>query len=136
VRVETRVYFAVASDGLSPAQLADRIGLQPSAVLEKGSKRPAPPRPATNAWQLDSGLERNAPTMDHLDALLVLIAAVADKIAELCAGEPVARLEIVREFRPSEGEADLGFALDERWLHILSQTRAFVDVDEYDFTLG
>jgi hypothetical protein len=76
------------------------------------------------------------PATGHLDALLVLIAPVADKIAELCEGEPVARLEIVREFRPSEGEADLGFALDERWLHVLSQTRAFVDVHEYDLTLG
>jgi hypothetical protein len=136
VRVETRVYFAVASDGLGPAQLAERIGLQPSAVTEKGSRRPVPPRPATNAWKLDSGLDRNAPTTDHLDALLVLIAPVADKIAELCEGDPVARLEIVRAFRPSEGKADLGFALDERWLRVLSQTHAFVDVDEYDFTLG
>ncbi len=49
---------------------------------------------------------------------------------------PVARLEIVREFQPPEGKADLGFALDERRLHVLSQTYAFVDVDEYDFILG
>jgi hypothetical protein len=136
VRVETRVYFAVASDELSPAQLTDRIGMQPSAALEKGSRRPMPPMPATSAWKLDSGLDRDAPLTDHLDALLVLIALLADKISELCEGESAARLQIVREFRSSEGEVGLGFALDERWLQVLSQTRAFVDVDEYDFALG
>jgi hypothetical protein len=134
MRVETRVYFAVASDELSPGQMAEKIGLAPSSILKKASKGLAPMRPATNAWMIDSGLNQTDPLMDHLEALLTLIAPVADTIAELCKGEPIARLEIVREFRPSRGEADMGFALDERWLQVISQTGAFVDIDEYDFT--
>jgi Domain of unknown function (DUF4279) len=134
VQVESRVYFAVASDALNPGQLADKIGLAPSAVSEKAPRRGVPQTPATNSWRLDSGLDRTASVEDHLEALLVLIAPVAASIGELCKGEPVARLEIVREFRPRDGEADLGFALDERWLEVISQTGAFVDIDEYDLT--
>jgi Domain of unknown function (DUF4279) len=71
VQVETRVYFAVTSDGLSPGQLADKIGLPPSAVTEKAFKAGVPPRPTTNSWKLDSGLSRTASLEDHLEVLLV-----------------------------------------------------------------
>jgi hypothetical protein len=65
------------------------------------------------------------------------VEPLAARISGLCkAGEPVARLEIVREFRASSEEADLGFVLDAQWLQVLWQTGAMVDVDEYDLIAG
>jgi hypothetical protein len=134
MRVETRAYFAVCTDELSPDELTARIGLTPSSVMTKAAKRASPPRPATNAWQLDSGLDRHAPVWEHLEALCVLVTPVTARIAELCRGEPTASLAIVRKFFPAFGEASLGFWLDEPWLAILRQTGAGLDVDEYDYT--
>jgi hypothetical protein len=133
MRVETRAYFAVRSDELSPEELAARIGLTPSSVMTKAAKGVSPPRPPTNAWELDSGLDLHAPLWQHLEALVALVTPVVARISELCRGEPTASLNIVRRFYP-EGEADLGFWLDEPWLAILRQTGADLDVDEYDYT--
>jgi len=134
VRVETRAYFIVFSDELSPEELTARIGITPSSVKTKAAKSASPPRPVTNVWKLDSGLDRQAPTWDHLEALCALVTPVTARISELCEGEPTASLKIVREFYPAVGEARLGFWLDEPWLAILRQTGAHLDVDEYDYT--
>jgi Domain of unknown function (DUF4279) len=134
MRVNTRAYFAVYSVELSPEELTARIGLTPTSVMTKAARRANPPRPATNAWKLDSGLDSHAPVWDHLQALCALVTPVTARIAELCQGEPTASLAIVRKFLPAVGEARLGLWLDEPWLAILWQTGAGLDVDEYDYT--
>jgi hypothetical protein len=134
MKVHTRAYFAVFSDELNPDELTARLGMQPSSVTRKESKQVDPPVPKTNAWKIDSGLEKGAPVWQHLEALRALVAPVSDRIAELCQGEPAAVLQIVREFTPADEEADLGFWLDTPWLAILTQTGARLDVDEYDYT--
>ncbi len=133
MKVQTRAYFAVVSDELTPDALAVRIGRQPSSVVRKASKQLDPPVPEANAWKIDSGLERGAPLWQHLEALRELVAPVSDRIAELCQGEPTAVLQVVPEFSPADEEADLGFWLDEPWVAILGQTGARLDVDEYDY---
>lgn len=133
MKVQTRAYFSVTSDELSPHELAARIGMLPSSVMTKASKRLEPPMPTANAWQLDSGLGPAAPLWRHLEALREVVAPLSDRIAELCQGEPTAALQIVRRFSPADEEADLGFWLDELWLAILQQTGAQLDVDEYDY---
>jgi uncharacterized protein DUF4279 len=133
MKVQTRAYFSVASDELSPDELSARIGEQPSSVMTKASKRLDPPVPKTNTWEIDSGLEQDAPLWRHLDALREVVAPLSDRIAELCQGEPTAVLQVVRKFSPADEEADLGFWLDKYWLAILQQTGAQVDVDEYDY---
>jgi hypothetical protein len=135
MRVQTQVRFDVVSDVLGPEELEVRIGLPPSKVARKASKQPDPPRPAANAWKIDSGLDPGAPLWQHLEALREVVAPVSGKISELCQGEPTAFLRIVRKFFRAEDQADLGFWLDEPWLAILMQTGAQLDVDEYDFTL-
>jgi|SRR5437016_9707370 len=135
MRVQTQVYFDVASDVLSPDELEARIGMPPSSVMRKASKHLDPPRPAANAWKIESGLDPDAPLWQHLEALREVVAPVSGRICELCQGEPTAFLRIVRKFFRDEDEADLGFWLDEPWLAILRQTGAQLDVDEYDFTL-
>ena len=132
MKVQTRAYFAVISDELSPDELTVCLGTQPSSAMEKASKHLDPPVPTANAWQIDSGLDRGAPLWQHLEALHELITPVIDRIAELCKGEPSAFLRIVREFSPADEQADLGFWLDGPWLAILGQTGAQLDVDEYD----
>jgi hypothetical protein len=134
MRVETRAYFAVFSDQLTPEELTLRIGLPPSSVRTKATRRASPPIPAANAWKLDSGVDRHAPLWQHLEALCALVTPVTARIAELCRGEPNAFLTIVREFYPAEAEASVGFWLSEPWMAILSQTGADLDVDEYDYT--
>lgn len=134
MKVQTRACFSVTSDELSPHELSARIGMQPSSVMTKASKRLDPPVPTTNAWEIDSGLEPAAPLWRHLEALREVVAPLSDRIAELCQGEPTAVLQIVRKFFPADEEADLGFWLDESWLAILQQTGAQLDVDEYDYT--
>jgi hypothetical protein len=133
MKVQTRAYFAVVSDELSPDTLAVRLGMQPSSATRKASKQLDPPMPKANAWKIDSGLEQGAPLWRHLEALRELVAPVSDRIAELCREEPTAVLQVVREFSPADDEADLGFWLDEPWLAILGQTGARLDVDEYDY---
>jgi hypothetical protein len=133
MKVQTRAYFSVVSDELSPDELSVRIGMQPSSVMTKAGKRLDHPVPKTNAWEIDSGLEPGAPLWRHLEALREVVAPLSDQIAELCQGEPTAVLRIVRKFSPADEEADLGFWLDESWLAILQQTGAQLDVDEYDY---
>jgi len=135
MKVQTQAYFAVSSDVLSPDDMAGRIGMEPSSVMRKASKRLNPPAPKANAWQIDSGLDPSAPLWQHLEALRGLVAPASGKIAELCQGEPAAVLGIVRKFSLAAEEADLGFWLDEPWLAILRQTGAVLDVDEYDYTV-
>jgi hypothetical protein len=134
MRVETRVYFAVHSDLLSPEELEAQIGMAPSSVMRRAAKRVNPPRPVVNSWRADSPLSRSAPLWRHLEALYEIVAPASGRIREVCRGEPAARLQVVREFYPDGGEADLGFSLDEPWLALISQTGALVDVDEYDYT--
>lgn len=136
MKVSTRVYFAVRSDALSPEELAARIGMPPSSVTRKASAHADPPRPAVNAWKVDSPLSASAPLWQHLEALYKVIAPASGAIAEVCRGEPDACLQIVREFFPAGGEADLGFWLDESWLAVIRQTGALIDVDEYDYAAG
>jgi hypothetical protein len=134
MRVQTRVYFAVRSDVLGLEELETRIGMRPTFVTRRASKRIDPPIPSVNAWNVDSALSPSVPLWKHLEALRELIEPVSGRIAELCQGEPTACLQIVREFFPDDGEADLGFWLDEQWLAIISRTGAHLDVDEYDYT--
>jgi uncharacterized protein DUF4279 len=136
MRVETRVYFAVRSGMLSPEELEAQIGMAPSSVLRKAAVRVNPPRPAANAWRIDSPLGTSAPLWRHLEALYEAVAPATSGIREVCRGEPAACLQIVREFFPGSGEADLGFGLDEPWLALIHQTGALVDVDEYDHAAG
>ena len=109
--------------------------MQPSSVMTKASKRLDPPAPVANAWELDSGLTQDAPAWQHLEALRERITPATSRISQLCQEEPIAVLQVVRKFSPSDEQADLGFWLDEPWLAILQQTRAQLDVDEYDFTV-
>lgn len=135
MQVKTRVYFSVGSDSWSPEELEARIGMAPTSVMRKASKRVDPPVPASNAWKLDSTADPFTPLWQHLENLRGSIAPVVGKIADVCRGEPTACLQIVREFRPSDEEADLGFWIDESWLAIIGQTGASLDVDEYDYTV-
>jgi hypothetical protein len=54
MKVQTRAYFAVSSDVQSPDEMADRIGMKPSSVTRKASRRLNPPVPKENAWQIDT----------------------------------------------------------------------------------
>jgi hypothetical protein len=135
MRVQTQVYFDVVSDVLSPDELEARIGMPPSSVMRRASKRLDPPRPAANAWKIESGLGPDAPLWEHLDALREVVTPASGRISEVCRGEPTAFLRIIRKFFRAECQADLGFWLDEPWLAILRQTGAQLDVDEYDFTV-
>jgi Domain of unknown function (DUF4279) len=135
-RVSTRVCFAVHSDVLSLEELQARIGMPPSSVTRKAATHADPPRPAVNAWKIDSPLSPSAPLWQHLEALFKVIAPASATIADVCRGEPGACLQIVREFFPADGEADLGFWLDEPWLAVIRQTGALIDVDEYDYAAG
>lgn len=136
MRVETRAYFAVHSDVHSPEDLEARIGMSASSVMRKAARHVDPPRPPVNAWNIDSPLGPSAALWEHLEALHEVVAPVSSRIAEICRGEPTACLQIVRKFFPSDGEADLGFRLDEPWLAIIRQTGAHIDVDEYDYATG
>jgi hypothetical protein len=136
MRVRTRVCFAVRSTVLTPEDLQARIGMSPSSVTRKAARDVAPPRPAVNAWKIDSPLSPSAPLWQHMEALRELIAPASGKISAICQGEPAACLQIIREFFPADDEADLGFWLDEPWLAIIRQTSAVVDVDEYDYCAG
>jgi uncharacterized protein DUF4279 len=134
MRVETRVYFAVYSDVLGPEEMKARIGVpRTSVVVRKAAERNDPPEPVASAWKVDSALSPSAPLWRHLENLRDAVAPVSSAIAEVCRGEATACLHIVREFYPAGEEADLGFGLDDRWLAIISQTGARLDVDEFDY---
>jgi hypothetical protein len=134
VLVETNAYFAVRSDEMTPEAMAAGIGADPTRVMRRGERGADPILPATNAWMLDSGLGRDEPLWRHLQALHLLVEPVTAAIAVLCAGDPAPSLIIVRSFRAGDGEADLGFWLDDSWMAVLRATGAHLDVDEYDHT--
>lgn len=133
MRVETSVYFAVYSDVLGPEEMQSRIGAPPAPGARKAPRPTDPPVPVASAWKVASSLNPSAPLRQHLEDLRVAVAPVSGKIAEVCRREATACLHIVREFYPDTAEAELGFWLDDRWLAIISQTGARLDVDEYDY---
>jgi hypothetical protein len=77
--------------------LQARIGMSPSSATRKAARDGAPPRPAVNAWKIDSPLSPSAPLWQQMGALRELIAPASGKISAICQGEPAARLQIIRE---------------------------------------
>ncbi|MCX2954871.1 GNAT family N-acetyltransferase [Lentzea sp. NEAU-D7] len=131
VRVEQYAYFALTSDTVSAAEIAQRLGLEPDEVLVRGSKRPEYDLPRMHAWKV---VGRGAGRLDEqIQHVVDRLRPVQDELVALTAtSDTSASLVVVRYCRDGEG-ADLGWWISAESLAFLASVRASLDVDEYDY---
>ncbi|WP_330270144.1 GNAT family N-acetyltransferase [Lentzea sp. NBC_00516] len=131
VRVEQYAYFALKSDSVSAAEIAQRLGLEPDEVLVRGSKRPEHDLPRAHAWKIvDRGAKRLDEQIEHV---VDRLRPVHDALVALTAISDIsASLVVVRYFRDGD-RAGLGWWISAESLAFLASVRASLDVDEYDY---
>ncbi|REF00740.1 DUF4279 domain-containing protein [Thermomonospora umbrina] len=154
MRIRQYVYFALFSRQTSAEQMTTRLGIEPDEVSVRGSRRAAPPIPASHSWKIVSrepGLNVDqqvarvlARLRDHVDG----IAELAQHLRAEDDEHGGAVLEVVRYLNADEDDGSapagrpdapdapnlLGWHLDRPLLDFLDATGAVLDVDEYDMT--
>ncbi|MFI6100311.1 GNAT family N-acetyltransferase [Lentzea sp. NPDC051213] len=131
MRVEQYSYFALLSETMPAADIARRLGVEPDEMLVRGSRRPEHDLPRIHAWKIvRRGNERVDEQIQHV---VDRLKPLRDELVQLTA-EPgiTARLIVVRYFRDSADDADVGWWVSVESLEFLAAIRASLDVDEYD----
>lgn len=79
------VFFGVFGFGQDPQIVTDVLRIEPSKAWTKGEPMPGGTRGARthSRWVLESPLERSATVEEQLSALLPLLEARADEVAEV-----------------------------------------------------
>ncbi|MDX8050150.1 GNAT family N-acetyltransferase [Lentzea sp. BCCO 10_0798] len=131
MRVDQYAYFALESDTVSAAEIAQRLGLEPDEVLVRGSKRPEHDVPRVHAWKI---VDRGAGRLDEkIQNVVDRLLPIRDELVALTAmSDMSASLVVVRFCRDGDG-ADLGWWISAEALAFLTSVRASLDVDEYDY---
>jgi hypothetical protein len=105
----------ITSEVLTPEQISDKLGTQPTKVARRGelsSKRnTSSSRRTVSTWLLNSTLDQSAPVEDHLDHLIDVVEGHKSQLAALEGIE----LDIVLSYRFSaQGGLYLSVAILER----------------------
>ena len=151
------VYFAVKSDSVSAAQIAEMAGLEPDRLSVRGSRRADPPIPVCHIWQIvceQHGMRIDEQVETVLERLRPFETALA---AVTTSPECTAVLQVVRYLEHEDGEPEemsdpndrlqklpgqhqlLGWHLEHQDLAFLVRLDASIDADEYSgepFKLG
>jgi hypothetical protein len=133
-RDEIRCALAVFSASLTPEEITDLIGTQPTMVRRRGSR----PRPGAGpkdglpehqwTWQPDASV---ALTVDaQLDAISTALGSRAQAFRDL----PDARVVVDILIEHYGGWLSLGWAMAERHVLMAAALGASISVDEYDYT--
>ena len=153
MRLRQYVYFGLASDVVSPAEITSAVGADPDEISVRGSKRTDPPRPASHSWMLRCD-KPGLTVDDQIQDVLQRVRPLADKIRDLTTRtDVVAVLQIVRDFDAEDGEEEshddldlpagerlttflgqhqlLGWHLEADTLAFLASLGADIDCDEY-----
>lgn len=155
MRIRQHAHFDLVSSRVSAADVTARLGIEPDAIMVRGSRRAEPPAPAFHRWQV-SCRARGLTVDDQVGLILARLRphaeAIAALAAELADDDPVdggAVLHVVRYFGAADGEEEgfdepdaalqklpgqhqlLGWTLERDVLDFLQVTGAVLDVDEY-----
>lgn len=153
MRIRQYVYFRLASDVVSAAEITEAVGADPDEFSVRGSKRTDPPRPASHSWELHCD-QPGLTIDDQIQDVVQRVRPLADKIRELTARtDVVAVIQVVRDFDAEDGEEEshddlvlptgerfttllgqhqlLGWHLDADTLAFLARVGADIDCDEY-----
>jgi hypothetical protein len=152
VRVRQRAYLSVKSETLSPPEISELLGLEPTEAKAMGSSDSVH-GPRCHLWSLASRVGQAAPLQDHLDALLPILRSHKDAFLAVGGQEStMIDLVVVRYFDDGEEEFDeatyglnpdeevvrlsgqhpfLGWALESGDIELLSACGVGLDIDEY-----
>ncbi|MFS8100192.1 GNAT family N-acetyltransferase [Lentzea alba] len=131
MRVEQYSYFALWSETVSAADISVRLGLEPDEVLVRGSRSAEHDVPRAHAWKV---VRRSDERVDEqIQHLVDGLKPVRDGLVEITAETGItASLVVVRRFRDSVDDADVGWSISAESMEFLAAVRASLDVDEYD----
>lgn len=148
-------HFGLRSLNTSAAEMTAALGIEPDEFSVRGSRYGGPkPRPALHRWKIvcrEPGMSVDEQVARIVQRLAKHVEAIAALVTRLEAEDGEyggAGLEIVRKYNHPDGQdrragtypdgidpSDLlGWYLDRNVLDFLHATRAWLDVDEYDFT--
>jgi len=131
MRVEQYCYFALESATLSAADITRRLGLEPDAVLVRGSMSSERDMPPTHAWRI---VQRTGESIDErLTHLVDRLEPVRAELVRFGADPDVlAVIRVVRHFSDGPKGASMGWRVSPAVLGFLVEVGARLDVDEYD----
>ncbi|BCY11675.1 DUF4279 domain-containing protein [Actinoplanes sp. L3-i22] len=143
MQVSQYAYFGLFSRGISAAEMAAVLGIEPDEITVRGSRRTEPKVvPVRHCWRVvcrEPGLSVDEQVAHIVERLGPHTAAIAALVGRLGAEEDGggAVLEVVRYFN-EDGRGDtsnlFGWHLGRAVLDFLQATGAVLDVDEYDMT--
>jgi ribosomal protein S18 acetylase RimI-like enzyme len=131
MRVEQYSYFALWSETVPAADISVRIGLEPDEMLVRGSKSAERGIPRAHAWKI---VERGHDRVDEqIRHIIERLKPIRDELVRLAADPEIAAgLTVVRYFRDSHDDADVGWWVTAESVAFLAAVGASLDVDEYD----
>jgi hypothetical protein len=153
VRIRQRAYLSVKSDTLTPPDISELLGLEPTEAKARGYSDPLRGLPRCHLWSLASGVGEAAPLRHHLDVLLPILRSHDDALRVVSGHEStIIDLVIVRYFEDGEEDFDeatygvnpgeefvrlsgqhpfLGWTLESAEIELLSACGVALDIDEY-----
>lgn len=120
-----KVSFIVASDSLSERALSEKIGLE-ADVGQSGTVR----YPMQATWELRESGSGDIDLSDLVEKILTRVESAKRAIAELCRDPETSCLLQVVQYVGDETVGP-GFAIEARYVRLLGELGATIDVDQY-----
>jgi Domain of unknown function (DUF4279) len=143
------VHFAIFSDTLTGADIANLVGLEPDRITVRGSRRTDPPIPRSHCWEVVCE-SKGMPIDEQVEAVLERLRPIESALADVTTSPNcTAVLQLVRYFDHEDGEPEevsdptdrlqklpgqhqlLGWCLPHKDLAFLVRLGASIDADEY-----
>ncbi|MBF0411060.1 MAG: DUF4279 domain-containing protein [Candidatus Riflebacteria bacterium] len=130
---EGRVYFALDGDDFEPDSLTEFLGIEPTAIMRKGSKIPGK-LPARSSWEFSTVnvVNENINVFDMAASIIEKLEPKKDIIIKAIEKfNLVSRLEVVLWFSMNEECSTPAIGFEAATIRFLSEVGACVDVDTY-----
>ncbi|WP_237293016.1 MULTISPECIES: DUF4279 domain-containing protein [Streptomyces] len=128
-----RMYLRVVSESLQPAEVSERLGVEPDEATSIGSRRrPQSPPRSQSTWIRHASTEAGA-RPEHLEPVVLGwgpdLAASLGRLVD--SGEAAVSLVLVQEIRDLEDPQQKGIFLGPDLMAWVGAARASLDIDQY-----
>lgn len=129
MRSEIKVRLTIKNFPMSPDELSQRLGLQPTTAWMKGQPKKLAKGSlySFNNWELDSGLNNSESLENHLKALMGKIIPLQMNFTKVC---PLYETTISCVIYSYEKDRPSIF-FDKETVDLVAQLKASIDIDLY-----
>lgn len=130
---EGRVYFALDGDDFNPDDVTIFLGIEPTAVMKKGSKI-LNKLPAKSSWEFstENVVNEYIDVFNMAESIIEVLQSKKQKILEAIEKfDLVPRLEVVLWFSLNEEHSTPAIGFEPNTLKFLGDIGAFIDIDTY-----